>query len=363
MTSANPGHPASPAQERSSAEELFPEFEGISLPSGFELIAQDEELGPRILQGLSDIEDALDTAVHYTDALADVASRHLLEAGGKRVRPLLTLLAAEINGGINPDVVQAGAITELTHLATLYHDDVMDEAAKRRGADAAHTIWGNSVAILTGDLIFSRASLMVSELGARPLAVQAKTFERLVLGQLHETAGPGADEDLLAHYITVIEGKTGSLISAACEFGAFLAGGPEEVVQIMVRYGELVGVAFQLADDVIDVTADAAVSGKTPGTDLREGVATLPTILVRRAAAAGDAEAARVVELMDGDLSSDEALAEAVAALAAHPAVDQAWEIADQWAEDAQTVLEPLPDSTVKQALKSFAQAVVRRDA
>lgn len=364
VTSAHPGSsvPAPEAGTSAPAGEAFPGFEDVSLPAGFELIARDEELGPKVLEGLGEVERRLDQAVHYTDALADVAARHLLEAGGKRVRPLLTLLSAEIAGGITSDVLEAAVVTELTHLATLYHDDVMDEASTRRGAEAAHTVWGNSVAILTGDLIFSRASLIVSELGARPLAIQARTFERLVLGQLHETAGPGADEDLLAHYITVIEGKTGSLIAAACEYGAVLAGAPEQTVQTLVRYGELVGVAFQLADDVIDITATSEASGKTPGTDLREGVPTLPSILVRQAARQGDDHAARVVALMDADLTDDAALAEAVRALAEHPATAMAWDIAYRWADDAVAAIDSLPDSTAKAALRSFAHAVVHRD-
>ncbi|WP_420107419.1 polyprenyl synthetase family protein [Kocuria massiliensis] len=360
MTDTQPGQPDERTQQ--SPADPSAAADGLRLPSGFDLIAEDAVLGPKILQGLSDVEDRLSEALRYTDALADVAARHLMEAGGKRVRPLLTLLAAEISGGINGSVIEAAVVTELTHLATLYHDDVMDDASKRRGADAAHTIWGNSVAILTGDLIFARASLMVSELGARALMTQAKTFERLVLGQLYETAGASADEDQLAHYIRVIEGKTGSLISAACDYGSHLAGAGDATVQTLVRYGELVGVAFQLADDVIDVTASHQVSGKTPGTDLREGVPTLPSILVRQSARDGDDQARRVVELMDRDLSTDEALGEAVDALAAHRVTNMAWDIAYRWADDAIQTLAPLPDSTAKRALESFAQAVVHRE-
>ena len=178
----------------------------FTLPAGFELIAADPELGPRILTSLARIEERLGEAITQTDKLADVASRHLLLAGGKRVRPLLTLLAAAAEGHINDDVLEAAVVVELTHLATLYHDDVMDEAPKRRGVDTAQTIWGNSVAILTGDLIFSRASLLVSELGTRPMKIQAQTFERLVLGQLYETTGPREHQDILDHYIAVIEG-------------------------------------------------------------------------------------------------------------------------------------------------------------
>lgn len=344
-----------------AADALMPEAD-FNLPKGFDLIAQDPVLGPKILEALTEVEVRLERAVAQTNHLADVASRHLLSAGGKRVRPLLTLLAAETGGGINDRVIDAAVVVELTHLATLYHDDVMDDAPKRRGVDTAQNIWGNSVAILTGDLIFSRASLIVSELGGRALAVQAQTFERLVLGQLFETTGPEKHEDLLTHYIKVIEGKTGSLIAAAGSYGTILSDSSEATVQMLTRYGELVGVAFQLADDVIDVTSSGVASGKTPGTDLREGVPTLPTILLNRAAATGDLEAQHVQQIIRGDLNSDEALAEAVAALSAHPVTEEAWQVAYRWADDAIAAIEPLPASIIKEALKSFAHAVVHRD-
>lgn len=344
-----------------AADALMPEAD-FNLPKGFDLIAQDPVLGPKILEALTEVEVRLERAVAQTNHLADVASRHLLSAGGKRVRPLLTLLAAETGGGINDRVIDAAVVVELTHLATLYHDDVMDDAPKRRGVDTAQNIWGNSVAILTGDLIFSRASLIVSELGGRALGVQAQTFERLVLGQLFETTGPEKHEDLLTHYIKVIEGKTGSLIAAAGSYGTILSDSPEATVQMLTRYGELVGVAFQLADDVIDVTSSGVASGKTPGTDLREGVPTLPTILLNRAAATGDLEAQHVQQIIRGDLNSDEALAEAVAALSAHPVTEEAWQVAYRWADDAIAAIEPLPASIIKEALKSFAHAVVHRD-
>lgn len=348
--------------ESGALAQLMSDLE-FDLPKGFEIIAQDEKLGPQIVQSLAEIEQRLSRAVAQSSRIADVASRHLLDAGGKRVRPLLTLLAAAVHGDINDQVLDAAVIVELTHLATLYHDDVMDDAPKRRGVDTAQNIWGNSVAILTGDLIFSRASRMVADLGQRAMTVQAMTFERLVLGQLFETTGPEAGEDLLTHYIRVIEGKTGSLIAAAGSYGTILSGAPEATIQTLARYGELVGVAFQLADDVIDVTGVDTVSGKTPGTDLREGVPTLPTILLQQEAEKGDPEAQRILGLIQADLSSDDALAQAVEALAAHPVTQRAWNIAYQWADDAIAVLEPLEDSTAKQALKSFAHAVVHREA
>ena len=341
------------AEQPIAATDLLGDLD-LKLPAGFELIAADPKLGPQILSSLARIEERLAEAISQTDHLADVASRHLLSAGGKRVRPLLALLSAAVDGEINDEVIEA-AVVELTHLATLYHDDVMDDAPKRRGVDSAQMIWGNSVAILTGDLIFSRASLLVSELGTRPMKIQSQTFERLVLGQLFETTGPREGQDLLDHYIAVIEGKTGSLIAAAGEYGSLLSGASEDVISMVKAYGELVGV-------VIDIVSDGKTSGKTRGTDLREGVPTLPTILLDRAVAAGDESAIKVRALLDADLSSDEALETAVEALAAHPVTQEAWQIAYDWADRAIAAIAPLPESTAKAALESFAHAVVHRE-
>ncbi|MDN4610600.1 polyprenyl synthetase family protein [Arthrobacter sp. IIF3SC--B10] len=336
--------------------------DALRLPPGFALIAEDPDLGPSVSSCLAEVEKQLRGAIAHSDPLADATSRHLVEAGGKRIRPLLTILASHLGNPTHAKVVQAAVVVELTHLATLYHDDVMDSAPYRRGAPTAHEVWGNSVAILTGDLIFARASILVSELGGEALGIQARTFERLCLGQLHETVGPRDGQDDLEHYLSVIADKTGSLVAASGQLGALFADTSPEVVDVMVSYGEKVGVAFQLADDVIDVTGLKVTSGKAPGTDLREGVPTLPVILLRRAAAAGDASAADVIALVDSDLSSDEALAGAVEAVRSHPQTQEAWAVAQQWADDAVAALEPLPDSTVKQALASFAQAVVSRD-
>lgn len=336
----------------------------MALPPGFTPLAEDPVLGPAIVSGLEKVEEELREAIANSDPFADATSRHLMEAGGKRVRPLLVLLASHLgpNPG-NEQVRMAAVVVELTHLATLYHDDVMDSAPVRRGAPTAHEVWGNSVAVLTGDLIFARASSLVSLLGAEALGIQARTFERLVMGQLHETMGPADGEDPLAHYLSVIAGKTGSLIAASGQLGALFGGADKQTVEIMVEYGEKVGVAFQLADDVIDVAGLQDKSGKTPGTDLREGVPTLPVLLLRRNAAAGDAEAAAVLELVDSDLTSDEALAAAVAAVRGNRATAEAWEVARQWAADAVAALAPMPDSVVKSSLAAFAEAVVEREA
>lgn len=325
----------------------------------------DSALAELLTARLAMVEERLQGVVTYTDRLADTASRHLVNAGGKRLRPLLTLLAAQLGDGARPEVIDAAVVCELTHLATLYHDDVMDSAPVRRGAPAAHEVWGNSVAILTGDLLFARASRTVAGLGPDAVRIQAATFERLCLGQLHETVGPGEGEDPVAHYLQVLADKTGSLVATSGRFGAMFAGCSPAVVQVLTEFGEKVGVAFQLADDVIDLSSDAEVTGKTPGTDLRERVPTMPVLLLRARAAGPDADPAdlALLEVLDGDLSTDEALAGAVAALREHVVVAQTRELAERWAREASEVLGPLPDGSVKDALEYFASSLVHRAA
>jgi heptaprenyl diphosphate synthase len=321
-------------------------------------------IGASVRAGLEAVENRLREAVHQTDPLADDASRHLVRAGGKRIRPMLTLLASHLGDPTRPEVLEAAVVVELTHLATLYHDDVMDSAPMRRGAPSAHEVWGNTVAILVGDLLFARASTIVAALGAEAVRIQAQTFERLCLGQLHETIGPRDDQDPVAHYVRVLADKTGSLIATSARFGAMFAGCEPAVLDILIQYGEQVGVAFQLADDVIDLTSDGATSGKTPGTDLREGVPTLPVLLARRQAAeVGDDVSRDLVKLLDSDLSDDAVLAEAVALLRGHPATELARAEAERWARRAAATLEPLPEGPTKQALRAFADAVVDRTA
>lgn len=336
----------------------------VNLPPGFAEIADDPTLGPAVFNGMARVEKLLRDAIANSDPFVDKTSRHLVEAGGKRIRPLLVLLSSLLGGNedINNDVVTAAAMVELTHLATLYHDDVMDSAPLRRGAPTAHEVWGNSVAILTGDLIFARASILAASLGPESVDLQARTFERLCLGQLHESVGPRPDEDPLEHYLDVISDKTASLLAAAGEFGTRFGGSDEATMKTLNEYGEKVGVAFQLADDVIDVTGAKVKSGKTPGTDLRERVPTLPVLILRRMAGEGDASASAVLELVDGDLTSDEQLAAAVAAVSGHAATNEAWAVARQWADEARAALAALPDSPVKRALLDFADAVVSRE-
>lgn len=332
----------------------------VTLPAGFDALADDPKLSAEVTEALDAVEEQLLVALSSTDEFANTAARYLAEAGGKRVRPLLTILTSLLGGGTNPKVLQAAVVMEMTHLATLYHDDVMDSAPLRRGAPSAHEVWGNSVAILTGDLILARASQLMTQLGEEGSQIQADTFERLVMGQLHESVGPRSGEDPYEHYLQVIADKTGSLVAAAAWLGGLFGGVAAETTGRLREYGEAVGIAFQLVDDVIDITADPADSGKTPGTDLREGVPTLPVLLLRRAAEQ-DTAARAALAMVEGDLSGDAELAEAVAAVVAHPVTEEAWAVAQGWAEKAKAAITPLPESTVKSALLSFADAVVQR--
>ncbi len=330
----------------------------VALPKQMRKVA-DRALLQRIEAGLEKVEEALLKATEHTDPIAAVTARHLVDAGGKRIRPVLVLLTAELGNSNAEAVIDAAVVVELTHLATLYHDDVMDNAPTRRGVATAHQIWGNSVAILTGDLLFARASQIVSRLGAKALTLQADTFERLCLGQLHETVGPQNGEDATAHYISVLADKTGSLISSSARLGAMFADAPEQYLQPLTNYGEKIGVAFQLIDDVLDI-AEPGESGKTPGTDLRAGVPTLPMLLLRTQAKS-DTDATTLVDFIDSGLDEDAKLAEAVSRLRQHPVAEAAYQEAKRWADMAVEDLAPLPESAVKAALRNFAEAVVDR--
>ncbi|MEV7321842.1 polyprenyl synthetase family protein [Streptomyces sp. NPDC093970] len=328
----------------------------------FGLSVRDQALEADVQAGLTAVEEGLLEATKSEVPFITEAAQHLVRAGGKRFRPLLVMLAAQFGDPYAPGVVPSAVVVELTHLATLYHDDVMDEAAVRRGVDSANTRWGNSVAVLTGDFLFARASQILADLGPEAVRVQALAFERLVTGQILETAGPSDGRDPVDHYLDVLGGKTGSLVAVSCRFGAMMSGADETVVDVLTQYGERLGVAFQLADDVLDIASDSHESGKTPGTDLREGVPTLPVLRLReRAARLGLAEDLALCELLDSDLTDDARHGEALTALRAHPALEQARRDTVRYAEEARAALAPLVECDAKAALLELCDAVVHR--
>jgi heptaprenyl diphosphate synthase len=245
-------------------------------------------------------------------------------------------------------------------LATLYHDDVMDEAPRRRGAPSANERWGNAVAILVGDYLFARASEILADLGPDAVRLQARTFQRLCAGQIRETIGPRPGEDPIEHHLSVLADKTGSLIATAARFGASLGGAPQDVVEALTVFGERIGVAFQLADDLVDITSPSTASGKTPGTDLREGVLTLAGLFALRS---DDPEDARLLELLRRPLPQDFDHAEALRLLREHQAIDLARTEARRWADEARVALEPLPATASREALHRLCDYVVDRTA
>jgi heptaprenyl diphosphate synthase len=316
------------------------------------------DIQARVRAGLVQVEEALRDAVVTADPFVQEAAGYLLEAGGKRLRPTLVLLAGHTGDPGDPRLVGAAVAIELTHLSSLYHDDVMDEAEVRRGARSANARYDNKVAVLTGDYLFARASEVTAGLGAEATRVLARAIARLVQGQIREVRGPAPGEDPVEHYLAVLADKTGALIAAACRLGGRLAGASANMVEALTEYGERVGRAFQLGDDLLDITAETAVAGKAPGGDLRAGVRTLPVLyLLRR----GGPAAARLAAVLDGD-HDDGSVAEALELLRASPAMAEARRTAQADVDAARAALAALPAWPVRRALEEVADRVLDRE-
>ena len=335
----------------------------------------DSTLAAEVLDDLVRVEESLAATAHPDDELLTEASRHLIAAGGKRFRAMLVLLAAQFGDPKDPRVIQAAVAIELTHLATLFHDDVMDEALVRRGHPSVNSRWDNSVAILTGDFLFAQASQILADLGPEAVRIQAKTFSRLVTGQMAETIGPRPGQDQLDFYMHVITEKTGSLIAASGQFGALFSGAPVAVADRIAAACEQIGVAWQLSDDVIDIASDSSQSGKTPGTDLRQGVRTLPVLYALRATAqAGPAQSpaalpagpsptdVRLHWLLDeADLTDEALLREALTLLRGHHAMKESRADVLNWVHEARASINALPDMPARAAFLALCDFVEKR--
>ncbi|MFD7654204.1 polyprenyl synthetase family protein [Actinosynnema sp. NPDC059797] len=317
----------------------------------------DPVLAEVVQGGLNEVEELLHKVVQSEFHPVMETSLHLVEAGGKRIRPLFTILSAQFGETWDREnVIKAAAVVELTHLATLYHDDVMDEATMRRGAASANAKWDNSIAILTGDYLFAHASALVSDLGTGAARIIAETFSQLVTGQMRETVGPRDGEDPVAHYLTTIAEKTGSLIATASRFGAMFSDATPEQVEALRAYGEVIGAAFQISDDVIDIASPTEESGKTPGTDLREGVKTLPMLY-----ALEDEPDSRLARLLAAPITEDAEVFEALELLRASSGLVRARRTLDDYAERARANLGVLPAGSARDALESVSEYVVTR--
>lgn len=322
----------------------------------------DAAFAATVRDGVGRIEQLMDTELRSADEIMTESLTHLFKAGGKRFRPLFTVLSAQL--GPNPDaadVTIAGAVIELVHLATLYHDDVMDEAEVRRGTPTANVRWGNNVAILAGDYLFATASRLVSRLGPEAVRLIAETFAQLVIGQMRETRGlTGAAEgaDPIEHYLKVVYEKTACLIAAAGRFGAMFSGADADQVERLSRLGGIVGTAFQISDDIIDIDSDSRESGKLPGTDVREGVHTLPMVYALREPGP---DAARLRELLVGPIDDDETVAEALALLRASEGMAKAKRSLQDYAAQAHQELALLPDVPGRHALQTLVDYTISR--
>jgi len=234
----------------------------------------ESEIGTR----LDRVEEELEKAVAADSDLLSATARYLLQAGGKRFRPMLVLLAGYFGDPADPRLIPGSVAIELSHLATLYHDDVIDESADRRGVPSANARWDNTVAILTGDYLFALASEMSADLGPDVCRLLARTITVLCDGQIREVDAAGRldqDED---GYLEVIRRKTGSLIATSCRLGGMLSDAAPKYVETLEAFGESLGLAFQLSDDIMDITSTQLELGKEPGTDMKEGVYTLPVL-------------------------------------------------------------------------------------
>ncbi|WP_080793334.1 polyprenyl synthetase family protein [Corynebacterium pacaense] len=318
----------------------------------------DPELTARIDEAMAKVEELLGEELSSgADFLVDKVT-HLTRAGGKRFRPMFALLASEYGSRpLSGDVIRAATVVEITHLATLYHDDVMDEATMRRGVPSANARWGNSVAILAGDILLARASKVMSELGTETVAHFAETFGELVTGQMRETVGPQGG-DPIQHYMDVIREKTGVLIASAGFLGATHGGATTDQIRALQRFGSAIGMIFQIVDDMIDIFSDSRESGKTPGTDLREGVFTLPVLYAMRE----DNEIGRELRgILTGPIEDDATVEHVLDLLARSGGREKALADVHHYMDLAEEELARLPENSVTEALRNLAAYTVRR--
>ena len=318
----------------------------------------DPVLEQELLASMAEVEVLLRGSIEGKYPLVIETSRHLVDAGGKRLRPLLTLIASQFGNPKAKGIIEAAVVCELTHLGTLYHDDVMDEAPLRRGVESANNRWNNTVAILTGDYLFAKTSQLLADLGPEAVRLQAFTFERLVIGQITETQGSSEGKTQLEHYLNVVADKTASLISASARYGAMISGADVKIMDALTKFGEEIGTVFQLADDIIDIASDSKESGKTPGTDLREGVPTLVTLFILESNDPADAE---LKKILSAPITDEAVVAETILKLRNHGALTKSRELVAGYGKSAQKHLEILPEGPAKAALVGLSQAVISR--
>ena len=313
---------------------------------------------PRIWDSLEEVEDRLMEVSTSRDSHMTEVSQHLLKAGGKRLRPLLALLAARLGPARDRRAVEAGAAVELIHVGSLYHDDVIDEADTRRGVASVNTNWNNTLAVLAGDFLISRASELASTyLDMESVRMLAMTYTELVEGQALEFRLVGRLDHQITDYQRVIDLKTASLIRTAVYVGARAADAPAEVVETLSLWAFELGRVFQIADDTLDLVATTDLLGKPAGADLREGTFTLPVLLAARGEN-GD----RLTELLAHPPPyPEEAVEEAITIVVEGAYVDRALSLALGRAEGACHALSSLPVTETTSVLQKLGGFLVER--
>ncbi len=330
----------------------------------------------RLADGLDQVERAMREQLASESELVAAIGQHVLSSGGKRIRPVLLFLAAELCGYTGPRCVQVAAAVELLHTATLLHDDVVDLSQLRRGSPSANAVWGNRRAILVGDFFYARASSMIVEDGDPDILwVFADTIRQMAEGellQLQRSFDPSVTE---AHYYRVIDRKSAALLSAACEAGSILGGVTRAERRRLAEFGRELGLAFQLRDDALDYEAGEAALGKSRYADLREGKVTLPVLLaLKRCTHAERDEVAELLKraaraaavspdgLADATVLADADLAAVIRLVAQYRGVEDTVRRADEHVARATAAIAPFPAGPAKEALLAAARYAVGRD-
>lgn len=318
-------------------------------------LAAVESAGVHLAADLDQVEQALHSTVKDAEqSFVSTAATHLIHAGGKRFRPMMALLGAHF-GPSPARAVDAAVVAELVHVATLYHDDVMDEAPLRHGVITANARWNNTIAVLLGDYLLARAAELGAGLGDAAVKLQARTLRRLVRGQVNETVGAPDGADRIGHCLRVMSDKSASLIAMSVCLGAMVGSADEHVIRSLERYGELLGTAFQIADDILDIAATEAELGKKPGTDLREGVVTLPVLY----AVEDNPPLADVV--LTGPITDDDCREFALGLLRSSAGLRRARQEAVRHADRARDMLYDLPNIPAREALSALCDFVTTR--
>ena len=321
------------------------------------LEAPDPVLEGEVRARLEEVEAAIEKAVRADSDMLSETSRYLLAAGGKRFRPMLLLLSGYFGDPADQRLIVGAVAIELVHAATLYHDDVIDEAASRHGVPSANARWSNTVAILTGDYLFARASEISSDLGTDVIALFARTIATLCDGQIREVEASGNVEQTREAYLEVIRRKTGALIATSCRLGGMLSDATPENVGVLEAYGEALGMAFQLSDDIMDVTSSASELGKEPGVDMKEGVYTLPVLLALHAGA----DRVELSSLLSGGPPEGERLARALAIVQDQATLAEARTLVAVEVDRARELASRLPDCAARTALLQLAEFLAVR--